>query len=202
MIFLIGPFALRARTAKHLRSSSLGMALILVFSACSAGGQPTLSQPLRASVTNRSALFEARPSALRAVSATYAFSTSRGTGIWTIRNTSGSSLETAHMKFTMTYSGRASSFWGSPFMDWSSSRNAQTYVLTGGSSEDVRAGETMTIEFTLDRSIGAPGNPQLFTGSRTPAPFDETVLPAATPEPSPAPSAPATIAPVSKGHLL
>jgi hypothetical protein len=118
--------------------------------------------------------------------------------MWTITNTSGRSLNTGRLKFTMTYAGRASSFRGSPDMDWSSTQSAGTYVLSGGSSKDLAAGAAMTIEFTFDRALGAPANPQLFTGSGTGDDSAETLLPTATPEPS----APATSLPVSKGHLL
>jgi hypothetical protein len=100
-----------------------------------------------------------------------------------------------HMKFTMTYAGRVSSFWGDPSMDWSSTRSAGTYILTGGGSEDLAAGAAMTIEFTFDRSVDAPTNPQLFTGSGT---LDASVLTPATPDPS---ASPDTV-PVSKAHLL
>jgi hypothetical protein len=181
---------------KYFRSSYLGMATILVFTACSGGGQltpPVLPSQSQGGGMNLSAQSVAQSSTLTAVTATYAYSTSSNTGIWTITNTSGASINTAQMEFTMAYPGSTTSFWGSPYMNWAFTQSSGTYTLTGGSSKGLAAGASMTIEFTFDHSVGAPTNPQLFTGSGTPP----TTSPSASPTVAPTATAAATATPTT-----
>jgi hypothetical protein len=182
------------------RSSYLGMATLLFFTACSGGGGqsvlPATPSQTQDAGTNLSAESVAQSSALSPVPATYAYSTSSNTGIWTITNTSGASLNIAQMEFTMAYPGSVSSFWGSPYMNWSFTQSSGVYTLTGGSTKGLAAGATMTIEFTYDHSVGAPTNPHLYLGSGTPPSTSPSASPTA--KPTATPTARPTVTPTAK----
>jgi hypothetical protein len=190
------------------RSSYLGLATFLFFTACSGGGGqsalPTLPSQTQGAVTNLSAESVAQSAALSPVVATYAYSTSANTGIWTITNTSGAALNIAQVEFTMTYPGSVPSFWGSPYMNWTFTQSSGTYTLSGGSTKGLAAGATMTIEFTYDHSAGAPTNPHLYLGSGTPPSTSPTAAPTAKPtvtptaKPTATPTAKPTATPTAK----